>query len=252
MMQILLSPAKTLDFESEIPLKMPSSTPHFLKEAQNLVGILKNYSAKDLAALMNISPAIADLNRRRFAQWSADSQNTRAAIFAFNGDVYEGLNAKTLKNPDFAQDHLRILCGLYGVLKPFDGILPYRLEMKTRLKNQQGKDLYAFWHCKIADFLELEAPHCVVNLASNEYFKSVSPFLKSPVVNCVFEDEKNGVFKTISFYAKRARGLMARFIIENRLTKPADLRDFCAEGYQFCDNSTEELLIFRRNEHSRH
>ena len=249
-MLLLISPAKTLDFESPIP-EIPTTAPHFLDEAKTLVDILKTYAAESLAELFNISPKLATLNAQRFAEWSTNSANSRPAIFAFNGDVYDGLNAKTLKNLDFAQNHLRILCGLYGVLKPFDLILPYRLEMKTALKNPAGKDLYAFWNHKIADCLDAESPDLIVNLASNEYFKSVGKYLKTPIVHCVFEDEKNGKFKTISFLAKRARGLMARFIVENRLENPADLRYFKAEGYKFCDNSPDNTFIFRRNENAR-
>ena len=256
-MLLLISPAKTLDFENPLPENARSfaaTAPHFLKEAGALAEILKKYSAEDLAALMKISPKLAELNAARFAAWSPESQNSRPALFAFNGDVYEGLNAKTLQNLDFAQNHLLILCGLYGVLKPLDSILPYRLEMGVPLKNPAGKDLYAFWNRKISKFIDDSAKKInakfILNLASNEYFKSAKS-LKTPTIQCVFEDEKNGNFKIISFLAKRARGLMARFVIENKITNPADLRDFCAEGYKFFDAPTAQLLIFRRNENAR-
>ena len=262
-MLFLLSPAKSLDYERALPPDLAHTLPTFTAQASVLVEQLRQLSAQEVGDLMNISPALAALNARRFADWRPEysAANARQALFAFNGDVYEGLDAYTLGAPDvvWAQEHLVILSGLYGVLRPLDWMQPYRLEMGTRLAwahaGSQGQNLYSFWGSRIAQYLNerlqgqtgQEAP-VVVNLASQEYFKSVDrKTLRAPVVECVFEDLKGGKYKIISFYAKRARGLMARWAIEQRLTRPEQLQDFAVEGYAYApEASSEQRLVFRR------
>ncbi len=258
-MLILLSPSKTLNVDCATPQKAQSiapSSPFFLKEAQALIHILKNFSPQEIAELMRLSDKLALLNFERFQNWEEKSAKSKPALFLFQGDVYEGLNATSLQHYDFLNAHLFILSGLYGALRPFDSILPYRLEMGTPLKNEKGKDLYAFWGEKIARFIEktafqMGAPF-ILNLASQEYFKAVEKHLTLPVVECVFEDEKNKQFKIISFYAKRARGLMARFIAENQIQNEKDLPHFDEEGYRFCAASSSlRRFVFRRDESAR-
>lgn len=254
-MLIVLSPAKSLDYES--PVTVPDFTqPDFLDESQRLVDVLRRLSPVELGRLMGISDALAVLNAGRYAAWSMPFRpdNARQAVLAFNGDVYEGLMAANLSRDDlqFAQRHLRILSGLYGVLRPLDLMQPYRLEMGTRLENPRGKDLYAFWGERVARAIH-EAADAVgadtlVNLASEEYFKSVDlKALALPVVQPVFEDWSSGKYKVVSFYAKRARGLMARFAITERVTVASQLKDFSAEGYCFePEASGTGRWVFRR------
>ncbi|MFV0265478.1 MAG: peroxide stress protein YaaA [Kluyvera sp.] len=256
-MLILISPAKTLDYQS--PLATTRYTqPMLLEHSQQLIGVARKLSAPQIKALMGISDKLADLNATRFHDWHPDftPDNARQAILAFKGDVYTGLQAETFSEADFdfAQKHLRMLSGLYGVLRPLDLMQPYRLEMGIRLENPRGKDLYQFWGEEITHTLNAalhdQGDDIVVNLASDEYFRSVKPkALKGQIIKPVFLDEKNGKFKVISFYAKKARGLMSRYIIENRLSKPEQLTGFDSEGYFFdAESSSTEELVFKRHE----
>jgi hypothetical protein len=256
-MIIVLSPAKSLDYETR-PHVSKHTIPAFVDDAAQLIEELRRYSPHRLASLMDISDALAHLNFQRYADWSPtfNARNAKQAVLAFNGDVYEGLNAKTLSaaDLDYAQQHVRVLSGLYGVLRPLDLLQPYRLEMGTRLPTPRGKDLYAFWGDRITDALNAQlrrrpsASRVIVNCASNEYFKSVRPKrLEAPIVTPVFEDWKGGRYKIISFHAKRARGLMARFAVEERIDSPDKLKDFAAEGYAFEPAaSNDATFVFRR------
>ena len=255
-MLFVLSPAKKLDYDTALPTELHTQ-PLFVKEAAQLIRVLKTQSEADVASLMDLSGALAQLNVERYAAWKTTftQKNARQAVLAFNGDVYEGLNAATLKEKDlqWAQEHVAILSGLYGVLRPLDLMQAYRLEMGTKLQNPGGPNLYAFWKTTIAPYLNErlakdKAP-VLVNLASEEYFKAIDlKTLQARIVQCVFQDGKNDVYKVVSFHAKRARGLMARFAIENRITKPEGLKKFDAEGYVFAaDVSTEDKLVFRRD-----
>jgi cytoplasmic iron level regulating protein YaaA (DUF328/UPF0246 family) len=218
--------------------------------------LLRKQKASDLSELMGISPALADLNVARYRAWSLSftPQNAKPAVLAFNGDVYEGLDAKSLSLPQlkWAQEHVAILSGLYGVLRPLDLMQAYRLEMGTALTNPKGPNLYRFWGDAIAQHLnerlQNDSKPVVVNLASQEYFKSVDrKALKARVIECVFEEERAGQHKVISFMAKRARGLMARYIIVKKVKTPAGLQTFNVEGYAFAPAaSTPERLVFRR------
>ena len=251
----VISPAKTLDYESTVPTKQ-LTTPIFKDDANKLVDKLKKLSVKKVKDLMNISDSLAQLNVQRFNNWNtapADS-DLRQAIFAFKGDVYVGLDAYSLEQPsiDFAQNHLRILSGAYGILKPLDGIQPYRLEMGTSFSIQRKKNLYQYWGNRIAQQInaELESHNetVLVNLASNEYFKAVDQkALNADVVTPVFKDLKNGKYKVISFFAKKARGSMSRYIIDNRIEKKGDLLGFEADGYHYnASMSSENELVFTR------
>ncbi|MEI7571079.1 MAG: peroxide stress protein YaaA [Alcaligenaceae bacterium] len=254
-MLFVLSPAKKLDYDSALPTQVHTQ-PLFVKEAAQLIKVLKTQSTAEVAALMDLSDALAQLNVDRYASWKTTftQKNARQAVLAFNGDVYEGMNAATLKEKDlqWAQDHVAILSGLYGVLRPLDLMQPYRLEMGTKLKNPGGATLYAFWQKTIASYLNerlaKEKNPVVVNLASEEYFKAVDlKALNARIVQCVFQDGKNDVYKVVSFHAKRARGLMARYAIEKRVTKPEDLTKFDTEGYAYVASlSTDDKLVFRR------
>ncbi|MFB5640168.1 peroxide stress protein YaaA [Kluyvera ascorbata] len=256
-MLILISPAKTLDYQSELTTKR-FTQPALLEHSQQLIREARKLSAPQIKALMGISDKLADLNATRFHDWHPDftPDNARQAILAFKGDVYTGLQAETFSEADFdfAQQHLRMLSGLYGVLRPLDLMQPYRLEMGIRLENPRGKDLYQFWGDEITNTLnaalEAQGDDVVINLASDEYFRSVKPkALAGRIIKPVFLDEKNGKFKVISFYAKKARGLMSRYIIENRLSKPEQLTGFNSEGYFFdAENSSAEELVFKRRE----
>ena len=254
-MQFLLSPAKSLDYET--PAHIAShSQPLFTPQSAELIEVLKTQSPQQISALMKLSDALANLNVARYQTWSPrfTAQNAKQAVLAFNGDVYEGLNAKTLSERHliWAQQHVCILSGLYGVLRPLDWMQPYRLEMGTALVTNHGKNLYQFWGRQIADYLNAKAATdispVIVNLASEEYFKVVDrKALKARVVNCVFEDYKGGKYKIISFHAKRARGLMLRYAIENKLTSVDALEGFDAESYSFeSEASTPDRLVFRR------
>lgn len=257
-MIIVLSPAKSLDYET------PSSTrkhtlPAFLGESAALIDILRTLAPQDLSSLMKISDPLAQLNAGRYAEWSKSMRapHAKQALLAFNGDVYTGLDAGSLsaEQLDHAQKQVRILSGLYGVLRPLDLIRPYRLEMGTQLANSRGKDLYAFWGDQPTLSLKtaLKASggkRVLVNLASDEYFKAVRPsLLDAPVVTPVFQDWKNGAYKIISFFAKRARGLMTRYALDQALTSPEGLKDFERGGYRYApDVSTDTQWIFRRRE----
>lgn len=254
-MFFLLSPAKKLDYDSPVRTTLHTQ-PQFVEHAQQLIHILQKQSAVEVQKLMKLSDALTELNVHRYANWSTtfDLQNSRQSILAFNGDVYEGLAANELSDEqlEWAQQHVMILSGLYGILRPLDLMQPYRLEMGTRLVNPNGKNLYDYWGSQLADYLnqqaEASATSVVVNLASNEYFKAIDKkTLKLPVVDCVFQDQKGKDWKIISFYAKKARGLMLRYAIDNKLTQVDQLKQFDIDGYRFCaDVSTETSLVFRR------
>ncbi len=256
-MIILLSPAKTLDFETTPKTKIHSQ-PELLTDSAELIESLAKLGPKKVSSLMGISDKLGQLNAERFGQWHTPftPDNAKQAVLAFKGDVYTGLEAETFKADDFkfAQKHLRILSGLYGVLKPLDLIQPYRLEMGTAFKNARGKDLYQFWGEEITDTLNSSLKSLkadtVVNLASNEYFRSVQPkALNANIITPVFKDEKNGKYKIISFYAKKARGMMAAFIIKNRITDVKDLKKFKTAGYKFSkEESNDKELVFTRPE----
>ena len=254
-MLFLLSPAKRLDYDSALPTSLHTQ-PLFARQSAQLIKVLRKQSVDEIAGLMSLSPSLATLNAERYRAWKPTftQYNARQAILAFNGDVYEGLQAATLREKDlqWAQDHLVILSGLYGALRPLDLMQPYRLEMGTRLENPRGDNLYAFWEATIAPYLNErlsdEKSPVVVNLASEEYFKAVDlRKLIARVVQCVFQDGKAGVYKVVSFHAKRARGLMARFAIEHRIARPEGLMKFDAEGYAYAPEvSTQDKLVFRR------
>ncbi|OIQ82092.1 hypothetical protein GALL_361240 [mine drainage metagenome] len=255
-MLIVLSPAKTLDYTSPIPEVAPTQ-PRFKREAAELVALLREYSPAALSRLMGISDKLAVLNADRYAAWSEtfDASNSRAAVLAFDGDVYDGLAARKLDVAalDWAQRHLALLSGLYGVLRPLDLMQPYRLEMGTKLVNHAGRDLYAFWGSRIALTLReqlLAHPHPVlVNLASEEYFGAVDvDALALPVVQPVFQDAgAGGAYRVVSFHAKRARGLMARWAIEHRVDDPQALKGFDAAGYAWAPAASDATRwVFRR------
>lgn len=256
-MLFLLSPAKSLDYERPLPADLPHTQPPFIPQSAELIDTLRQLPPQEVGALMSISDKLAQLNTARYAAWSPTftADNARPALFAFSGDVYEGLDAYSLAPQDiaWAQDHLLMLSGLYGALRPLDWMQPYRLEMGTRLANAHGSNLYQFWGTRIAQLINerqaQDAQPVVVNLASQEYFKSVDlKHLKARVVECVFEDYKAGVYKIISFHAKRARGLMARYAVQHRLTQPEQLLAFDAEGYAYAPEvSHPQRLVFRRN-----
>ncbi len=254
-MLILLSPAKSLDFDT--PPHLPDySQPEFVAESKRLIRRLCELAPRDLASLMGISDALAELNVARYATWSTPFTpgNAKPAVLAFDGDVYEGLDANALSAADlhYAQAHVRILSGLYGVLRPLDLIQPYRLEMGTRLDNPRGKDLYAFWGTQIAEAVNAavraSGSQTLVNLASDEYFRAVGARrVEGNLVQPVFEDWNKGKYKVVSFYAKRARGLMARHAVQARLNDVEGLKGFAAEGYAYApEASAGERWVFRR------
>lgn len=254
-MLIVLSPAKTLDYDTPAITDV-HTRPDFVEEAARLVGLLKPMAPAELASLMHISDKLAQLNVDRFARWSRrfTGKNAKQAVLAFNGDVYEGLDATSLGTGslDYLQAHLRILSGLYGLLRPLDLMQPYRLEMGTRLPNASGKDLYAYWGDQVTQGLNAvlgrHRAKVLINLASEEYFKVVRPLvLKAPVITPVFEDWKGGRYKVIPFHAKRARGLMTRFAALHKLTEPEGLKAFDLEGYAYvAQASRESTWTFRR------
>ncbi len=240
-MLIVISPAKTLDFETA-PITKEFSQPEFLKESRKLISELKKLSPAEVSSLMKISDKLGTLNFLRFNDWKTPFtlNNSKQALLAFKGDVYTGIEADTFstQNLKFAQKHLRILSGLYGVLKPLDLMQAYRLEMGTQFKNKQGKDLYEFWGTKITEQInnDLKASKSkyLINLASNEYFKSLQVGdINAEIIVPVFKDFKKGKYKVISFYAKKARGLMSAYIIKNRLKNPEDIKNFNVDGYKF-------------------
>ncbi|MCC5882870.1 MAG: peroxide stress protein YaaA [Halomonas sp.] len=253
----VISPAKTLDFETPATTSLHSQ-PDFIDHSLRLIGILRDYSPQQLSELMGISDKLAGLNAARFAEWRPPftPDNAKPAAQAFQGDVYVGLEAHRFSEDDntFAQQHLRILSGLYGLLRPLDLIQPYRLEMGTRLPNPAGKDLYAFWQGTLTEALDRaideSGSKVLVNLASNEYFKAVdAKRLDARVITPVFKDEKNGKYKIISFYAKKARGLMAAWMIRQRLNDPESLKGFDEAGYAFNSSMSEgDTLVFTRRE----
>lgn len=256
-MLIVLSPAKSLDYKTPAKVKAPT-LPEFVSESAKLIAELKKLSPQEVANLMGLSDQLAALNVGRYRDWSKKftDENSKPAIYAFDGDVYDGFDVKTLnaKAIEFAQDHVRILSGLYGALRPLDLMQAYRLEMGTSFKNARGKDLYAFWGERVTDsikkVLSEQKKPVLLNLASEEYFKVLqAKNLECPVISPVFQDGKDGKYKIISFYAKRARGLMARYVVENRITDPADLKGFNSDGYKYiASESKPDKPLFRRPE----
>jgi len=255
-MLTVLSPAKTLDFETA-PTTRRATQPEFLDAAAELVEDARGLAPDAIRDLMGVSEKIAELNHERFMNWAPpfDLDNAKQAVLAFRGDVYTGLEADTLDSAGlaFAQKHLRILSGLYGLLRPLDLMQPYRLEMGLKFANRGGANLYAFWGDRITRALDQQlgrsGSRVLVNLASNEYFKAVQPkALDAEVVTPVFKDLKGGKYKIISFYAKKARGQMARYIIDNALNEPEALKDFDVAGYRYSrDESTARELVFTRD-----
>jgi cytoplasmic iron level regulating protein YaaA (DUF328/UPF0246 family) len=253
-MILLISPAKSLDFTAtEI---QDYSMPRMLADSQALINNLQQKSPKDIQQLMKVSENIANLNAERFQNFSTpfSLDNAKQAALAFQGDVYKGMEAETFSEEDmaFAQNHLRILSGLYGLLKPLDLIQPYRLEMGTRLQNEKGKNLYEFWDTKITETLnedlEKQGDNIVINLASKEYFKSIKKnALNADLYDIEFKEEKNGQFKIVAFFAKKARGMMANYVIKNKISKPEELKGFDYDGYYFNEDlSSEKNFIFTR------
>lgn len=256
-MLALLSPAKTLDYDSALPTDL-HTFPRLLQHSEELIQDCQKLSATEIASLMSVSEKIAQLNVARFQDWQPDFNlaNARQALFAFKGDVYTGLDAYQLNDQqiDLAQQQLRMLSGLYGLLRPLDLMMPYRLEMGTKLRNTRGSNLYEFWGEIITqqinmDLLDAESD-LLVNLASDEYYKAVKEKqIQAQIIKPVFLDQKNGKYKVISFYAKKARGLMAHFMLEHQPQGAEDLKAFNSEGYYFdADNSTAQELVFKRDE----
>lgn len=255
-MLAIISPAKTLDYKTDIP-KFHVTQPQLTDYSEQLIDICRALTPAQIASLMSVSDKLAGLNAARYAEWQKNhtEQNARPAIYAFKGDVYTGLAAETLSHDDilFAQTHLRMLSGLYGLLRPLDLMQPYRLEMGTRLANGKGKDLYDFWRDIITRSLQqaidAQGDRTLINLASDEYYKSVhAGRLDAMVIKPVFLDNKNGKYKVISFYAKKARGLMCRYMIQHRLENAEQLKDFDLDGYYFdesASNNTE--FVFKRD-----
>ncbi len=256
-MLALISPAKTLDYETPLPTDQFTQA-RLLEHSQELIEVARKLSATEIASLMSVSEKIANLNAERFRDWQPDFDffNARQAIFAFKGDVYTGLDAYQLKQDQihYAQNHLRMLSGLYGLLRPLDLMMPYRLEMGTKLTNPRGAHLYEFWGHTITDLInhDLAAAESeiLVNIASDEYYKAVKESkIQAEIIKPVFLDQKNGKYKVISFYAKKARGLMARFIIENQIKRTEDLKAFNTDGYYFdAESSLKGELVFKRDE----
>lgn len=251
-MIVVLSPSKSMDMES---VKAQAFTqPAFLDQSKELVSAARRFSTAELMEFMQVSEKLAELNRQRFKDWNPPftTDNAKQAVLAFTGDVYDGLDAPSLKKRDigFAQEHLRILSGLYGLLRPLDLIQPYRLEMGRPLKTHDAANLYAFWKETVTEELNRTPGHLLINLASQEYFKAIDTRrLDKQIVTPVFKDEKNGKFKVISFFAKKARGTMARHIVRNRVTSAEGLLDFTADGYGYnTELSTPAEPVFTRGE----
>ena len=245
-MKILISPAKSLDFENNVETSI-SSKPIFADQALKINNTIKNLSAPDLSSLMNISPKLSELNWSRNQEFQKIDSKDKEAIFAFNGDVYDGIDANTINtsNHEKLQNSLRILSGLYGILKPFDKIKAYRLEMGTKISINGSKNLYDFWKENVTKSLvnEVNENDIIVNLASNEYFSVIDQSLISnTIVSPQFKDFKNGKLKIISFYAKKARGLMTRFLIDNEINSLSDIESFNSSGYMFSQNETRNPL----------
>jgi cytoplasmic iron level regulating protein YaaA (DUF328/UPF0246 family) len=238
---IVISPAKKLDYET--PAVIAKSTkPVFLDQSAKLIDTLRDYSALDLAELMKLSMKLAELNFGRYYDWKPKytKKESKQSLLAFKGDVYAGMDADSFSDDDFAfaQDHLRILSGLYGLLRPLDLMMPYRLEMGTRLENERGKNLYEFWGEQITDALnkqlKAQGDDVLINLASNEYYKSVKPkLLNARVITPQFKENKDGAYKMIGIFAKKARGLMSRYVIQNKISEPNDLKKFRVDGYKY-------------------
>ena len=256
-MIIVLSPAKTLDYEFETDGN--HSVPSFLSQSSKLIGQLKKKEPKDIASLMGLSDKLATLNYDRYQSWTASkkaSNDSKPSLLVFKGDVYQGLQAEDLtkKEMNFAQKHVRILSGLYGILRPLDLMKPYRLEMGTKLETSQGKNLYEFWGDKIQknvlDELKNQKSDLLINLASKEYFTVLGKVPEDVnVISPAFKDYKNGKYKIISFYAKKARGLMARWIIQNKVTDFENLKDIDVEGYKYSKaDSTSTTPVFLRKQ----
>lgn len=258
-MLILISPAKKLDYESPLSSTMHSQ-PRFLDHTRQLIEQLKKYEPHEIAGLMHLSEKLALLNFERYQDWQQPftTDNARPAVLAFKGDVYAGMDAQSMDQAtlEYAQQHLRILSGLYGVLRPLDLMQAYRLEMGTALKNERGKDLYVFWAGVITDKLNADLAESgsdvVVNLASNEYFKAVDKkALNGRLITPAFKDWKNGQYKMISFYAKKARGMMSRYLLEQRIDDPQQLTAFAQDGYAFDPELTrkpDEPVFSRRQD----
>ncbi|WP_432472426.1 peroxide stress protein YaaA [Amphritea sp. HPY] len=256
-MLLVISPAKNLDYDTA-PTTDQYSQPEHLQHSQELIQQLRQLAVQDIAKLMKLSDKLSALNVARYESWQQpfDTSNAKQAVLAFNGDVYSGLNANDFSAAElqFTQQHLRILSGLYGVLKPLDLMQPYRLEMGTKLANSRGKDLYTFWGDIVTDDLNQtladKAEAVLVNLASNEYFKSVKPKnLQGRIITPVFKDWKNGQYKIISFYAKKARGLMCRYAIKNQITDAEQLKQFDLAGYQYDEMLSQgDSWVFTRKE----
>ena len=255
-MLTVISPAKTLDYDTP-PVTPRHTLPQYLDDSQVLIEQLRQLSPPQISELMHLSDKLAGLNAARFGSWTPDftPANAKQALLAFKGDVYTGLDAESLSEDDFsyAQDHLRMLSGLYGLLRPLDLMQPYRLEMGTKLANARGKDLYAFWGTRISEWLNQaladQGDDLLLNLASNEYFSAVKRgALKARVIDTEFRDFKNGQYKIISFYAKKARGLMSRFVIQERVEDPERLKQFDVQGYYYsAEQSSVDKLVFLRD-----
>ena len=253
----LLSPAKALDYETPPHIKTHTQ-PLFVPQASELIEVLREKSPQQIAELMDLSDQLSGLNVARYQAWRPKftAQNAKQAVLAFDGDVYGGLDAKTLGEAelDWLQQHLCILSGLYGVLRPLDWMQPYRLEMGTRLVTPKGKNLCQFWGRQIAQYLneraQADKTPVVINLASEEYFKVVDRKALLPrVVTCAFEERKGDQYKVVSFFAKRARGLMVRHAVQHRITRVEQLKDFAQEGYRFAPAASEpDHLVFRRDQ----
>lgn len=240
-MLIVISPAKTLDYETK-PVTKKHTTPDYLADSQELIHRARQYSALDIADIMGVSMKLAELNFERFTNWQTPftPDNAKQAVLAFKGDVYTGLNAETMTSQDFqfAQQHLRILSGLYGLLKPLDLMQAYRLEMGRKIQTDRGKNLYEFWGDQITEGLNKQLKRiksqCLVNLASIEYFKSVNPNkLNGDIITPIFKEYKNEKYKIIGVHAKKARGLLSRYIIENQLADVDEIKQFTGEGYRY-------------------
>lgn len=255
-MLMIISPAKTLDFDT-VPVTATHTQPRFLDQSQTLIDTAKQLSAEDISALMKISDKLGVLNYERFHDWHTPftADNAKQAVLAFKGDVYTGLDAETLDEAalTWANEHLAILSGLYGLLRPLDLMQAYRLEMGTKLNNSRGKNLYEFWGERVTETLNEQLTGddspVLVNLASNEYYKVIQPkSIAARIVTPIFKDEKNGQYKIISFYAKKARGLMARWVIENRAESANDLKQFNRDGYYFsAEDSSDNDWVFKRD-----
>jgi cytoplasmic iron level regulating protein YaaA (DUF328/UPF0246 family) len=256
-MLLLISPAKTLDFETPAPTAEFTQA-DFLKQSKQLISELRVLAPQDISKLMSISDKLGVLNFDRFASWKTPFKpsNAKQAVYAFQGDVYTGMQAETFSEDDiqFAQQHLRILSGLYGLLRPLDLIQAYRLEMGTSFANSRGKNLYEFWGDSITAAVNKQlkelSSSVVINLASNEYFSAIKPkSLKAEIITPVFKDQKNGQYKIISFFAKKARGMMSAYIIQNRITEPEAIKQFNVAGYAFePSQSSEREWVFTRDE----